>query len=1254
MNDKSQSFNQQKNIKAIPKEPPDKPTCTDLEPIQQHVSSITSVTPFRISATIFDQPSTILIDSGSSGNFINEKFISQHKQQTSPTKHTHIVTLADGTQCETKVHLPATPIVLDSKYTTKQDLISLPLDGYDAILGMPWLKETNPIIDWKTRKITINTLMGKQVIIPAEKVAKIKATQKENKTSKEKESANKSTQEENRNEFERLAVLRKYFLSAMQFKKEIRQSTQQVYMCLVREIPERPKADSEEKKKKKENISAISSESAETRQQQQFTPEVNEMIEEYKDIFDFPKCMPPKRKLEHTIELEPDTIPKFSGMYKMSPKELEELKKQLTELLEYGFIKPSESPWGAPVLFVQKKDGTLRLCIDYRALNKVTKKNRYPLPHIDELFNNTQGAKYFSKIDLRSGYHQIRIAEKDTEKTAFRTRYGHYEWLVVPFGLTNAPATFMHLMQSVLNPILDKFAIAFLDDILIYSKTKEEHIQHIKEVFKILRENQLYAKLSKCEFMKAEISFLGHTLSSKGKGMENDKVKAVMEWPVPTSADDVRSFLGLAGYYQSFVKNFSEIVSPLTDCLHNGKKFEWNEKQQDAFNKIKMAMSTAPVLILPDPNLPYTIMTDASGIAVGASLNQDHGNGLQPIAFLSKKLLPAETRYPVHEQEQLAILIALKKWRHYVHGTKIKILMDHKSLVYLGTQPQLSNRQVRWNEFLSQFDLDIEYLKGKDNVVADALSRRPDHQINENANNKSNETLNAISNITSTELLDKIKQAYNSDLKCIEIKTKQNMKTNFIIKDDIIYNKKRIYVPDNALIKTQIISEHHDTIVSGHLGVAKTSELIARKFYWPRMYADIKKYVVSCLPCQSNKPSQQVPIGLLQPLPIPTSRWETITMDFITGLPKTKNNNDAIVVWVDKLSKHAHFAACTTTMDAPSTAKLTYEHIVRHHGIPKNIISDRDTRFTSNFWRSLWGMTGTTLSMSTAYHPQTDGQTERMNRTLEDMLRAYASDEQDMWDEKLITLEIAYNNSEQASTGYSPFYLNSGQHPNLPIGTAMTSTNESTNPTANDFIQEMHKSLEKAKENLKKAQEKQTKYANHHRRDVRFKVGDQVLLSTANLRNELSAPKLAHRYIGPFEICQVISDVTYKLILPDTMRIHPVFHVSKLKPCVENTNDFPNRPQTDSSHPQSQDQIDGEDAWEVERIVKQRVKRIGRAKKESIEYLVKWKGYPDWESTWESEYALRGAPDAIKEFQRKQQSQQQDKRTTRSRTKQQQ
>ncbi len=323
-----------------------------------------------------------------------------------------------------------------------------------------------------------------------------------------------------------------------------------------------------------------------------------QLLNKFKDVFpeELPKSLPPKREIDHKIELVEGASPVSRPTYRMSPIELDELKKQIEEALANGQIRPSKSPFGAPVLFVKKKDGSMRMCIDYRGLNRITIKNTYPLPRVDELFDRLLGAKYFSKIDLRSGYHQLRIHPEDIYKTAFNTRYGHFEWMVLPFGLTNAPASFMALMQEIFQPFLDNFVIVFLDDILIYSKTLKDHKDHLEQVLSMLRQHQLYAKLEKCELIKNKVGFLGHVVSDNGIEMEAAKINAISSWPVLKSVEDVRSFLGLAGYYRKFIQNFSAITAPLTDLIHKGAKYEWTSKQQVAFDKLKQAMIHGPIL----------------------------------------------------------------------------------------------------------------------------------------------------------------------------------------------------------------------------------------------------------------------------------------------------------------------------------------------------------------------------------------------------------------------------------------------------------------------------------------------------------------------------------------------------------------------------------------------------------------------------------------------------------------------------------
>jgi hypothetical protein len=452
-------------------------------------------------------------------------------------------------------------------------------------------------------------------------------------------------------------------------------------------------------------------------------PEIKDIpvVCEFPDVFpkDLPG-LPPERDVEFVIELKPGTAPISRRSYRMPLNELAELKIQLQDLLEKGFIRPSSSPWGCPAIFVKKKDQTLRMCVDYRPLNEVTIKNKYPLPRIDILFDQLTGARVFSKIDLRSGYHQIRIRPEDIPKTAFTMRYGLFEYLVMSFGLTNAPAHFTYLMNSVFMPELDKFVVVFIDDILIYSKNEEEHAQHLRIVLTRLREHQLYAKFSKCAFWLEEIQFLGHVLSAKGIAVDPSKVKDILEWKPPTTVHQVRSFLGLAGYYRRFIPDFSKLVKPITSLLKNDVKFNWSSKCNEAFEQLKTLLTTAPVLAQPDITKPFDVYCDASGSGLGCVLMQEG----RVIAYASRQLRRHEEHYPTHDLELAAVVHALKIWRHYLLGNVCHIYTDHKSLKYIFTQSELNMRQRRWLELIKDYELEIHYHTGKANVVADALSRK--------------------------------------------------------------------------------------------------------------------------------------------------------------------------------------------------------------------------------------------------------------------------------------------------------------------------------------------------------------------------------------------------------------------------------------------------------------------------------------------------------------------------------------------------
>ena len=674
--------------------------------------------------------------------------------------------------------------------TFPANLIQLPFREFNVILGMDWLSEHRAIVDCLNKKLSIRTSVDKELTVVGEKSECLPNV-----------------------------------ISAMKAQRLIRKGCQ-AYLIYALE--------SKENKPELKNIPTVCD-----------FPEV------------FPEelpGLPPEREVQFAIDVLPDAAPVSKAPYRMAPVELKELKTQLQELLDKGFIRPSISPWGAPVLFVKKKDGTLRLCIDYRELNKLTIKNKYPLPRIEDLFDQLKGAQHFSKIDLRSGYYQMRVKDADVPKTAFRTRYGHYEFLVMPFGLTNAPASFMDLMNRVFISYLDRFVVVFIDDILVYSKSREEHDQHLRIVFQTLKENQLYAKLSKCEFWLEEVSFLGHVVSAEGIKVDSKKIEAVMNWKPPKNPTEVRSFLGLAGYYRRFVKGFSIIATPLTKLLHKNAKFEWNEKCQSSFEKLKAMLTEAPVLVQPESGKDYVIFSDASLNGLGCVLMQEG----KVVAYASRQLKTHEKNYPTHDLEMAAIVFALKIWRHYLYGEKCYIYTDHKSLKYLPTQKELNLRQRRWMEFIKDYDCLIDYHPGKANVVADALSRKSMMALrvmNTKLSLSSDGTVVAELKVRPV-LLEQIRQAQSKDVDFNTIHEKLRLGTtvsDFSVRDGCLYFKDRICVPNNDELKRSILAEAHSSQFAMHPGANKMYQNLKSHYWWSGMKRDVTGYVAQCLVCQQVK-----------------------------------------------------------------------------------------------------------------------------------------------------------------------------------------------------------------------------------------------------------------------------------------------------------------------------------------------------------------------------------------------------------------
>ena len=889
---------------------------------------------------------------------------------------------------------------------------------------------------------------------------------------------------------------------------------------------------------------------------------VSSLLQKYQHVFAEPIGMPPDRELESTvIPLIDNAKPQFVRGWRLSPAELAEVQKQVKDLLAKGYIQPSSSPWGAPVLFVPKPDGTFRMAIDYRKLNSVTVPNRWPLPHIDELLNQVRDARVFSLLDLRSGYHQLRLAPEDVPKTAFISPVGLYEYRVLPFGLCNAPAVFTRYMTKVLAPMLGKSVVVYLDDILVFSNTPADHLKHLEQLFQLLEQHQLFAKGTKCSLNRTELRYLGHIIGHGKVSVDPAKITAISSWPLPQFPKELQSFLGLANYFCKFLQGYSSLAAPLTTLVAKtapktkrakGEPFTpatWTAHHTAAFEGIKQALCSAPVLVLPDPNAPYRLIADASELGTGAVLLQHN----HPVAYLSHKFNETESRYHTGEKELLAVILALKAWRCYLHGCPggLTLVTDHHPLTYLQKQPHLSPKQVRWSQFMSQFlPFEWEYIEGRSNV-ADPLSRHP--------------MLASISvshfperTPPSAPFADRIQTAYADDpwfadtsntaaLICTPDgfwkggEASASSASNFSAKQPSV---EQIVVPDNQQLKHDLLHEFHDSVNAGHPGMERTLELIARYFWWPGMLLDVHQYVRTCSSCQLNKATHRR-IPPIVPLSIPVRRWDSISMDFVTSLPRCARF-DTICVVVDRLTKFAIFIPTTEHVTAQKTAELFVKHVASRFGLPSEIVSDRDPRFTSTFWAATLKLFGTKHAMSTPYHPQSDGQTERMNRLLEETLRHYVNANQTNWVSLLPLAEFAINNAWQSTIQSTPFYLNHGQHPRVPAAPP----SETEHVGSQSFVSHIAAAVQNAKQSMSAAHDRMR--ARHTGTPPVYTIGQQVLLSTKHLATMPGlSSKLSHSWTGPFLINRVITkgeqSVAVELQLPPTWKSHPVVSVSMVK-----------------------------------------------------------------------------------------------------------
>ncbi|UYV73036.1 K02A2.6-like [Cordylochernes scorpioides] len=847
------------------------------------------------------------------------------------------------------------------------------------------------------------------------------------------------------------------------------------------------------------------------------------LLYEYKEMFAAPDDYKGRTHLvRHKIKTNSD-IPIRKNPYRVSLREREIINNQIDKMLKKGIISHSSSPWASPVILVKKKDGTFRFCVDYRNLNSITVKDQYPLPRIDDCFDSLHGSRYFTSLDLCSGYWQVEVEEQDREKTAFVTPDGLYHFNVLPFGLCNGPATFERLMDNILRTHKWKICLCYLDDVIVFSEDLPSHLTRLKTILGCLRKAGLTLNLSKCRFAYEELLLLGHVGSKEGITPDPEKIASIKDFPALKTIKNVRAFLGLCSYYRRFIKEFSKIAYPLQILTRKNQPFVWGKEQESSFLTLKEKLSSPEVLTHCDPNKPIGLHTDASDQGLGAVL-----------------IHKAETNYSTTEKECLAIIWAIGKFRPYLYGRKFIVYTDHHSLCWMAKAKKLSGRLARWSLELQAYDFTINYKSGKTHLDADGLSRCPipDNikilQINYNTEDY-DAYIKKINN-----MIDQHPNSYGENF------TKHNGK---IYKNNPTPtgNPWLLVIPKTKQL--ELLEQMHDHPTSGHMGIKRTYSRIKDKYFWPSMFKTVEKYVSSCPECQFRKAPSQQPSGQLQPIPPASRPFERIGIDLLGRFPKSINGNRWIVVCTDYYSRHVETAALPRGT-ATEIADFFLKKIVLRHGAPKILISDRGSSFLSKLLTQVLKICNTIHKKTTSYHPQTNGQTERMNRTLTDMISMYIDEKHQNWDEILPFVTFAYNSSVQETTGYSPYFLIHGREPLTFLDSTFDWPEVPPKPgDFDDYISNLLTIVEESKKismaRTMARQDKSKHVYDKHRREVNFSPDDLVLIWTP-IRKIGRADKLQKNYIGPFKIIRKTSPVNYE-VKEVTGRGKKIVHVSRMK-----------------------------------------------------------------------------------------------------------
>lgn len=840
---------------------------------------------------------------------------------------------------------------------------------------------------------------------------------------------------------------------------------------------------------------------------------------------------------EMTIELH-DKRPVIYRPYRMSYHEREKVREIVDELVKNDVVQESQSNYASPVLLVKKKTGEQRLCIDYRALNNKTIKDKYPLPLIEDQITNLSGNTFFITLDLASGYYQIPVASESRPLTAFVTPDGHYEFKRMPFGLANAPAVFQKMINKILGSRRFSSALAYMDDLLIPSRSIEQGFERLEEVLELLQDAGLTLKLSKCSFFDTKIEYLGYEISADGVKPSVHKIASVSDFPTPRNVHEVRQFLGLASYFRKFVQGFGVIARPLTTLLKKETNWQWTDTEETAFLKLKQRLVERPLLALYDPLLDTELHTDASSLGLGGILMQWQNSPrvLKPVAYFSRQTTAEEKHMHSYELETLAVVCSLKKFRVYLLGSKFTVFTDCNALRTTLTKKDLIPRIARWWLQISEFDFEIEYRPGCRMAHVDALSRNPPERTTVVQKDHCTKT-SAVFNITSQnwlytlQLADPELERITKILKPETDEQVKDVKKHFSVKDHILYRKVgdhlRLVVPKNA--RWQICKMNHDDI--GHFGFSKTLDKIESQYWFPKLRRFVKKYVSACLDCAFNKDNAcKARSGYLYPIEKKSIPFHTLHIDHLGPFVKSKSGKMYILTIVDGFTKYV-FARPVKDTKTSNVIKVL-ENIFFDFGTPSRIVSDRGTAFTSSQFKSFCSRHGVKHILNAVACPRANGQAERFNQTILTALSTqnFNQDERD-WDKQLGKIQWGINNTINATTKKCPSELLFGCRLN---GSTENKLSDVVHHPIDDTINDLHSKVrEEASSNIMITQEKQKlNYDQNRAPAVSYKVGDLVKITKVNFNNDGKSKKLMQKFIGPFKITKLLGNDRYQISDP--------------------------------------------------------------------------------------------------------------------------